>query len=80
MESFDVMVNADFMSVLQLFQNINNVRSQVNVNAHEVMHMHMLSLQLMLITTDAGYSTEASVGVTCICRVYARGVCARQSE
>ncbi|KAE8877742.1 hypothetical protein PF005_g15501 [Phytophthora fragariae] len=43
------MVNADFKSVGQLFQDLNRVRSQVNVNAHEALQTHMLSSQLMLV-------------------------------
>ncbi|KAE9234094.1 hypothetical protein PF005_g2035 [Phytophthora fragariae] len=46
---FNEMVNADFKSVGQLFQDLNSVRSQVNVNAHEALQTHMLSSQLMLV-------------------------------
>ncbi|GMF57063.1 unnamed protein product [Phytophthora fragariaefolia] len=43
------MVNTDFKSVGQLFQDLNGLRSQVNVNAHEALHTHMLTSQLMLV-------------------------------
>ncbi|KAE8912299.1 hypothetical protein PF007_g25767 [Phytophthora fragariae] len=46
---FNEMVNADFKSVGQLFQDLNSVRSQVNVNAHEALQTQMLSSQLMLV-------------------------------
>ncbi|KAG6617404.1 uncharacterized protein IUM83_02610 [Phytophthora cinnamomi] len=46
---FMEMVNTDFKSVGQLFQDLNSVRSQVNVNAHEALHSHMLTSQLMLV-------------------------------
>ncbi|KAG6580281.1 uncharacterized protein IUM83_19289 [Phytophthora cinnamomi] len=46
---FMEMVNTDFKSVGQLFQDLNSVRSQVNVNAHKALHSHMLTSQLMLV-------------------------------
>ncbi|EGZ28506.1 hypothetical protein PHYSODRAFT_417340, partial [Phytophthora sojae] len=43
------MVNADFKSVGQLLQDLNNVRSQDNVNAHEALHTHMITSMMMLV-------------------------------
>ncbi|EGZ25569.1 hypothetical protein PHYSODRAFT_326563 [Phytophthora sojae] len=42
-------VYADFKSVGQLFKDLNNVRSQVNVNAHEAPHTHMITSKMMLV-------------------------------
>eukprot|EP00644_Phytophthora_capsici_P014095 jgi/Phyca11/13254/fgenesh1_pg.PHYCAscaffold_3_\ len=41
--------NSGFKSVGQLFQDLNGVRSQINVNSREALHTHMLSSQLMLV-------------------------------
>eukprot|EP00644_Phytophthora_capsici_P003745 jgi/Phyca11/15663/fgenesh1_pg.PHYCAscaffold_15_\ len=46
---FMKIVNSDFKSVGQLFQDLNSVRSQINVNSREALHTHMLSSQLMLV-------------------------------
>ncbi|EGZ18776.1 hypothetical protein PHYSODRAFT_499001 [Phytophthora sojae] len=42
-------VNADFKSVGQLLQDLNTVRSQVKVNAHEALHTHMITSKMMLV-------------------------------
>ncbi|ETI33822.1 hypothetical protein F443_19521 [Phytophthora nicotianae P1569] len=46
---FMEIVNADFKSVEQLFQDLNAVRSQVNVNSREALNSQMLTSQLMLV-------------------------------
>ncbi|EGZ12533.1 hypothetical protein PHYSODRAFT_336955 [Phytophthora sojae] len=48
-QQFLEMVNADLKSVGQLLQDLNNVRSQVNVNAHEALHTHMITSKMMLV-------------------------------
>ncbi|ETL77448.1 hypothetical protein L917_21607 [Phytophthora nicotianae] len=46
---FMEIVNVDFKSVEQLFQDLNAVRSQVNVNSREALNSQMLTSQLMLV-------------------------------
>ncbi|OWZ03127.1 hypothetical protein PHMEG_00025196 [Phytophthora megakarya] len=46
---FDEIVNADFKSVSQLFQDLHSVREQVNLNAHEAWHTQLISSKLMMV-------------------------------
>ncbi|OWY92304.1 hypothetical protein PHMEG_00038753, partial [Phytophthora megakarya] len=46
---FDEIVNADFKSFSQLFQDLHSVREQVNLNAHEALHTQLISSKLMMV-------------------------------